>query len=78
MTQSFWKDAAASLPPQVRRRHEAEFEAAERYEHLLDLAITGWHQIKRVLARSCKASALGMRAGARSLDAAARLLSTSS
>jgi len=39
MTTSFWKDAAASLPPALRDRYAADFEAAERYEHLLEFGI---------------------------------------
>src|SRR5205814_7272214 len=42
MKKSFWKDALASLPPSVQARYAASFEAAERFEALLDLGIEAW------------------------------------
>lgn len=71
---SFWKDAAASLPPEVRRRYAPDFEAAERLDKLLDLGIAAWGIARRVVARSCEAAAQGLRTAARLLDAAARRL----
>jgi hypothetical protein len=71
---SFWKDAAASLPPEVRQRYAADLEAAERFEELFDLAIEGWGSARRALAKSCLASAQGLRKAARFLDAAAQHL----
>jgi hypothetical protein len=70
----FWKDALASLPPNVQRRYAASFEAAERFEALLDLGIEAWGSIKRALGRVCKAAARAMRGTARILDGAAHLL----
>jgi len=75
MTTSFWKDALASLPPSVQRRYAASFEAAERYEALLDLGIEAWGSAKHALAKICQAAARAMRGTARILeDAAHRLL----
>lgn len=72
MTTSFWKDAAASLPPAVRHRYAANFEAAERYEHLLESGIEAWRIARRALAKCCQVAAGALRAAARSLDRAAR------
>jgi len=75
MTTSFWKDALASLPSSVRRRYAASFEAAERYEALLDLSIEAWDSAKHALGKICQAAARAMRGTARILeDAAHRLL----
>ncbi len=75
MTTSFWKDALASLPPSVQRRYAASFEAAERYEALLDLGIEAWDSAKHALGKICQAAARAMRGTARILeDAAHRLL----
>jgi len=57
MTESFWKEAAASLPPSVRRRYAMELEAMERYDVLMDVAMDTWHHARRVLAKSCMAAA---------------------
>jgi hypothetical protein len=38
-TDSFWKTAAASLPPHVQRKYGHLFEAAERYEPLIDFIV---------------------------------------
>jgi len=74
MSALFWKDALASLPPNVQRRYAASFEAAERFEALLDLGIEAWGSVKRALARVCKAAARAMRGTARILDSAAHRL----
>lgn len=75
MTTSFWKDALASLPPEVQRRYAANFEAAERFEALLDLGIEASGSARHALAKICKATAHAMRETARILeDAAHRLL----
>jgi len=74
MTTSFWKDALASLPPSVQRRYAASFEAAERYEALLDLGVEAWDSAKHALARICQAAARAMRATARILEGAAHRL----
>lgn len=36
---SFWRRAAASLPPHARRRHFHLFEAAERWDPVLELIV---------------------------------------
>jgi hypothetical protein len=72
MTTSFWKEAAASLPPATRDRYAAHFEAAERYEHLLELGIETWRVARRALAKCCQVVAHGLRAAARFLESAAR------
>jgi hypothetical protein len=74
MTTLFWKDALASLPPSVQRRHAASFEAAERLEALLDLGIEAWGSVKHALAKICQAAARAMRGTARILDGAAHWL----
>ena len=74
MTTLFWKDALASLPPNVRRRYAASFEAAERLEALLDLGIEAWGSVKHALAKICQAAARAMRGTARILDGAAHRL----
>ena len=66
MTRSFWKDAAASLPPAIRDRYAAEFRAAERYEHLFELGIDAWHIARRGLAKCCRVAAYALRAAAQS------------
>jgi hypothetical protein len=71
---SFWKDALASLPPSVQRRYAASFEAAERYEALLDVCMEAWASVKHSLARICQAAARAMRGTARILEGAAHRL----
>jgi len=46
----FWKDAAAALPAQVRARHIAELEHAERWELALDGAIEALTRVKNAFA----------------------------
>jgi hypothetical protein len=55
-TTSFWKNAAACLPPEARRRYAADFEAAERFELLLDLGIEACGIATRALAKGCRRS----------------------
>jgi len=74
MTTLFWKDALASLPPNVQRRYAASFDAAERFEALLDLGIEAWRSAKHALAKICQAAARAMRGTARILDGAAHRL----
>ncbi len=74
MSTSFWKEAAASLPPEVRRRYTANFEAAERFEYLVDVGIEAWGFARRTLAKSCQVAAHTLRTAARILDTAARRL----
>ena len=75
MTGSFWKDALASLPPEVQGRYAADFEMAERLERLIDLSFEAGGFIRNALAKTCQAVALALRTTARILEGAARLLS---
>jgi len=74
MTTLFWQNALASLPPSVQPRYAASFEAAERFDALLDLGIEGWGSARHSLAKVCQAAAHAMRVTARILDGAARRL----
>jgi hypothetical protein len=74
LTTSFWKDALASLPPIAQRRYATAFEAAERFETLLDTGIAAWGSARRALARTFQTTAHAMRRTARILDSAARRL----
>lgn len=74
MTTSFWQDALATLPPSMQRRHAASFQAAERFEALLDLGFEAWGSARDALAKICQATAHAMRATARFLDRAAHRL----
>ena len=49
MTGSFWKEAAAKLPLEVKQRHAAAFNAAERYEPLVDWLIEAGGHARRAL-----------------------------
>jgi len=71
VAESFWKAAAASLPPQVQWRYARMFEAAERFEELLDRVLTARGRAHRALARACSRLADALRNAARALDAAA-------
>ena len=71
MTTTFWKDAAASLPPTVQRRYAAEFATAERFDELFDDCIEAWGEARRMLAGSRELIAHGLRAAARLLVHAA-------
>jgi hypothetical protein len=71
MTDSFWKNAARSLPPEVRWRYAKLFEAAERYERLLDLALdAGGHALRALRGATRRAERPGLAAG--SSDASPR------
>jgi hypothetical protein len=72
MTTSFWKEAANSLPAPVRDRYAAYFEAAERWEIVLDAAVDACRLGKHALAEACRGAARLFRATAGLLDAAAR------
>src|SRR5687768_16164810 len=50
MTGSFWSSAAASLPPHVRRRYAHLFEAAERWEPVIDFLVDACTSAWRALA----------------------------
>jgi hypothetical protein len=77
MTQSFWKTAAASLPPQIQWRYAGLFEVAERYEILFDIVATSGGRARRALAQTCRGIADALRNTARALDVAARRLTPS-
>ena len=72
MTTSFWKQAALSLPPQVRDRYAGQIEAAERFEYLLDSATEGWGSITRALAKGYHETAHSLRSAVRHIQTAAR------
>lgn len=74
MNGSFWKTAAAKLPPEVRQRHAAAFDAADRYEPVLDCIIGAGRYARRALAFLCGTAAGALHTLARTLDAAARRL----
>jgi len=46
---TFWRNAAASLPPAVRARYVGEFERAERWELALENAIRVFTRAKQAL-----------------------------
>jgi hypothetical protein len=71
MADSFWRTAAASLPPHVQRRYAHLFEAAEEFEPLLDFILTARGRAHCALARACRGLADALRDAARALDAAA-------
>lgn len=74
MAESFWKTAAASLPPQIRWRYAGLFEAAERFDLLLDFVATSGGHARRALAQTCRGIADALRNTAQRLDGAARRL----
>jgi hypothetical protein len=49
--ESFWKKAAASLPPHVQRRYGHLFEAAEQYEPVMEFIVDGCARGSRAIAR---------------------------
>ena len=49
--ESFWKTAAAALPPHVRRKHVHLFEAAEQYEPVVELIADGCGKAWRAATR---------------------------
>jgi hypothetical protein len=71
MTTLFWRNALASLPPSVQRRYATAFEAAERFEAVLDLGIEVWRFAKGAFAKTSRVAAQAMRGTARTLDPAA-------
>jgi hypothetical protein len=70
MTTLFWRNALASLPPSVQRRYATTFEAAERFEAMLDLGIEVWGFAKDAIAKTYEVAAHAMRGTARTLDRA--------
>jgi hypothetical protein len=71
---SILEELAASLPANLRARHEAELMTAMRVAPALDLGIAAWEFTVRVLAGAIRGIAQVLRAGAWGLDAAARRL----
>lgn len=71
VAESFWKTAAASLPPRVQERYARLFEAAEEYEPVIEFVVTARGRGYRALARTCRGLADALRNAARALDAAA-------
>jgi hypothetical protein len=71
MAESFWKTAAASLPPHVQERYASLFEAAEEYEPVIDFIVTARGRAYRALAQGFRSLADTLRNAARALDAAA-------
>lgn len=77
MADSFWRTAAASLPPHVQERYASLFEAAEEYEPVIEFMVTARGRAARALARTCRGIADALRNAARALDAAAWRLTLS-
>ena len=48
---SFWKRAAASLPPHVQRKYAHLFDAAERYEPFLEIIVDRCSDASRSIGR---------------------------
>jgi hypothetical protein len=48
----FWRDAAARLPAEVRERHAADLQRAERWELALDRAIEAYARVKAAFGRA--------------------------
>ncbi|MBI2317226.1 MAG: hypothetical protein HYY28_03165 [Betaproteobacteria bacterium] len=69
---SFWKEARQSLPPEIRERHAAEFEAAERFEHLIECAAEVWGAARRALTKGRRRAADALHSTARFVRAVAR------
>ena len=70
MTTLFWRNALASLPPSVQRRYATAFEAAERFEAVLDMGIEVWCFARDTLAKTSRVAAHAMRGTARTLERA--------
>ncbi len=47
----FWRDVAARLPAEVRERHAADLQRAERWELALDRAFEAFARVKGAFAR---------------------------
>ena len=75
MSTPYWKQAIASLPPEVRERHAGELAGAQRVCEMIDLAIEAWGLVRLVIARGCLAAARGLRVAARLFDNAAEHIS---
>lgn len=50
VNESFWRNAAASLPPHVRRKYAYLFEAAEQWEPVIDFLVDAFGSAWRALA----------------------------
>ena len=75
MSKSFWNNAAASLPPHLRRRYAADFEMAERFDAVLDAGIQAWGAARRATGVALEGFACGLRFAARRIGFVARRLS---
>ena len=71
---SILEGLAASLPENLRARHEAELMTAMRVAPAIDLGIATWEFTVRMIAAAIHGIAQVLRAGAWGLDAAARRL----
>lgn len=49
MRNSFWQDAARSLPAPVRNRYAGYFESAERFDEILGAAIGAAARLKKAI-----------------------------
>ena len=74
MTDSFWKNAAASLPPSVQKRYANLFVAADEVEQLIDWLLASRARAYSALAQACRGIADALRRSARKLDVKARRL----
>jgi len=48
----FWRDVSRRLPADVRARHRADLQRAERWELALDRAIEAWSRLKVAFTRA--------------------------
>ena len=48
----FWRDVSVRLPADVRARHLADLQRAERWELALDRAIEAWSRLKVAFTRA--------------------------
>jgi hypothetical protein len=60
---SFWRQAAAKLPPEVRARYAADFERAERWELTIDSIVETARDAYRLLRRPHRLSASSSSSG---------------
>jgi hypothetical protein len=66
---SFWRMAAATLPPHIRRRYLPLFEAAERWDPVLELVVDAFRPENREIGKS-RDREIGKHLGPRSLSSA--------
>jgi hypothetical protein len=53
MRNSFWQEAANSLPAPVRARYAGYFETAERWDETLDALLEAGERAKKTIGRLC-------------------------